>query len=179
MAIEECCMLPVDLGYKRAREILRDLFGQEYAIARSLIDGLFEDSRPVAFNGDSLTHLAIKMQGCEIALSQMNSEGDLNALDTIERIVRVLPQPLQNSWAWLVDEGQQRPKFADLTNYILKEARMARSRFGAIALDNGSGYQKLLIDRNPDRRKYEPRSFAVTNKSNQIDTLCALCSGDH
>ena len=42
--------------------------------------------------------LAVKMQNCGIALEQMNYLADLNAVTTLEKIVKVLPSALQFKW---------------------------------------------------------------------------------
>ena len=68
-------------------------------VARSLIDSFLYDFRLIAFKGDALAHLAIKMQACELDLTQPGCDAGLNALNTLECIFRCLPQPLQNHWA--------------------------------------------------------------------------------
>lgn len=87
-------MLPPVVAYDRARKILKDLYGQPFHIASSLIEGLFNDAKCVSNSSEALSHLAIKMQNCGMALSQMNFEAGLNALHTLERIVRGLPANL-------------------------------------------------------------------------------------
>ena len=42
VAIQDCVMLPPIRAYERARNILKDLYGQDHLVSRSLIDGLLK-----------------------------------------------------------------------------------------------------------------------------------------
>ncbi|MBM6549254.1 DUF1759 domain-containing protein [Streptococcus dysgalactiae subsp. equisimilis] len=140
-AIEECIMLPSSSGYRRAREILKNLFGQRHVVARALLDDLLKGSDFSLHKSEALSRLAVKMENCAIALEQMDYTADLNALVTIERIVRSLPGYLQHQWAEVVDKitlNSREPNFKDLTEFIASKARVARSRFGQLASGNSS-----------------------------------------
>ena len=89
-AIEECIMLPPAMAYSRARGILARLFGQPFHVAHAMIDDMLQEARHVTGNADSLSRLSIRMENCSIALEQMNYSADLNALQTIERVVKCL-----------------------------------------------------------------------------------------
>ncbi|TNN04762.1 protein disulfide-isomerase, partial [Schistosoma japonicum] len=86
VAIEECVMLPPPMGYKRAKEILRRLFGQPHVIARELLDSLVDGTHVDYSSPDGLEYLAIRMENCFITLEQMNYTSDLNSLGTLEKI---------------------------------------------------------------------------------------------
>ncbi|VDP92236.1 unnamed protein product [Echinostoma caproni] len=98
-AIEECVMLPKELGISRARDILKELFGQPFHVARTLIDWVLAEARKARNEPKSLVQLVMKMQNCFIALTQMSYEADLNALHTLEAVVRFLPADIQQRWA--------------------------------------------------------------------------------
>ncbi|CAH8599500.1 unnamed protein product [Schistosoma intercalatum] len=94
-AIEGCVMMDASSGYSRAREILERLFGQTHVIARETLEDLFNAVNIDYTDGEQLSNLAIKMENCAMVLEQMNYTSDLNSLVTLERIVRLLPQPMQ------------------------------------------------------------------------------------
>ncbi|GAA48417.1 protein disulfide-isomerase, partial [Clonorchis sinensis] len=102
-AIEECVMLSPEVAYSRAREILRNLFGQPPIVARCLLECLFRFARQTTGTAKSLSDLCIKMRSCEIALTQMRYVSDLHSFAVVERIVRCLPSPLQHKWAEVAD----------------------------------------------------------------------------
>ena len=120
-AIQECVMLPSEIGYRRARDIRKELFGQPFHVARTLIDEMLSEARRTRNEPSSLGKLAINMQNCQIALSQMNYLSDLNALHTLESVVRSLPIELQQRWA---DEAEQiarldrEPSFSELAEFV-------------------------------------------------------------
>ena len=124
-AIEECVMLPVDEGYARAREILQEHFGQPFQVARTLIDGMLGEAKRIRGKPEALSKLALKMQSCQIALGQMNYEADLNALHTLESVVRYLPSDLQTRWADKAEEitrDGRETSFKDLTEFITQRS---------------------------------------------------------
>ncbi|KAK4468963.1 hypothetical protein MN116_000099 [Schistosoma mekongi] len=172
VAIEECVMLPPSVGYKRAKEILRRLFGQPHVIARELLDSLVDGTHVDYSSADGLEYLAIRMENCSITLEQMNYTLDLNCLGTLERIVKLLPQSLQLKWAELVDKitgCNREPTFAELTEFISSRSRIANSRFGQLAARS----------KRPLSAKV---NFAIKEESmgvNDARTRCSVCLEKH
>ncbi|CAH8818888.1 unnamed protein product [Schistosoma curassoni] len=171
-AIEGCVMMEASSGYKRAREILKRFFGQSHVIARETLEDLFSAVNFEYIDGDQLSNLAIKMENCAMVLEQMNYTSDLNSLVTLERIVRLLPQPMQAQWADWVDkltEDNREPTFDELTRFIASRARVACSRFGRLA--------------NRSRKGHNVRTNchvqSEQGNSSTTKTKCSMCSYDH
>ena len=185
-AIKECVMLPPVVAYDRARRILRDLFGQPSHIARSMIEGLLNDAKRVSNSAEALSRLAIKMQNCSIALSQMNYEADLNALHTLEMIVKWLPSNLQTRWAEQADDigmtGRE-PSFVELTEFIAKHSRIARSRFGQLTdrTQASSSVSRPCEHNRTHAGRQEARAMALTTSStSKVESFgCRLCGARH
>lgn len=138
VAIQDCVMLPPIRAYERARKILKDLYGQDHLVSRSLIDGLLKNLRIVS-DASSLTDLSTRMIGCATALEQMEHMTDLDSITVIEQIVRTLPVHLQRGWAREVNRTMptsKRVTFNDLQSFIQLEACLARSKFGMIAAES-------------------------------------------
>ncbi|CAH8551087.1 unnamed protein product [Schistosoma turkestanicum] len=144
-AIEGCLIMDPQAGYKRAKVILKQLFGQSHVIARETLEDLFRTGN-VEFNDpESLTNLAIKMQNASLTLEQLNCTAELNSMTTLERIVRLLPRRMQAQWAELVfkwDEEEREPNFNELTEFIMSRAKIAGSRFGRLAYQAKTGNNK-------------------------------------
>ncbi|CAH8509298.1 unnamed protein product [Schistosoma guineensis] len=118
-AIEGCVMLEASFGYKKAKEILKRLFGQAHVIARETLEDLFKITNVDYSDPEQLTNLAIRMENCSMVLKQMKYTADLNSLITLERIVGLLPQVMQAQWADWVDElteDNREPTFDELTH---------------------------------------------------------------
>ena len=136
-------MLPPVVAYERSREILRDLFGREHVVAWASLEDMFRNLRPIQDKAQSLSRLADSLQNCHIALSQIGYLSDMNSISNLERILRTLPLDIRRRWARLADEmctSGQIATFSDLSLFISSEARIARiarSRFGMLALCGG------------------------------------------
>ncbi|CAH8289050.1 unnamed protein product [Schistosoma bovis] len=171
-AIEGCVMMEASSCYKRAREILKRFFGQPHVIARETLEDLFSAVNFEYMDGDQLLNLVIKMENCAMVLEQMNYTSDLNSLVTLERIVRLLPQPMQAQWADWVDkltEDNREPTFDELTQFIASCARVACSRFGRLANRSRKGHNE----------KTNCHVQLEQGNSSTMKTKCSMCSYDH
>ncbi|CAH8464629.1 unnamed protein product [Schistosoma bovis] len=169
-AIEGCVMMEASSGYKRAREILKRLFGQSHVIARETLEDLFNAVNFDYTDGEQLSNLAIKMENCAMVLEQMNYTSDLNSLVTLERIVRLLPQVIQAQWADRVDqltEDNREPTFDELTQFIASRARVANSRFGRLANRPRKGHN------------LKTNCHLQLEQESNSRAKCRVCSQDH
>ncbi|CAL8098687.1 unnamed protein product [Calicophoron daubneyi] len=184
-AIQDCVVLPPDSAYPRARQILYDLFGETHVVARARIDRLLKGLKPMAEDGEALSLLAIEMQNCHIALTEMNYTAVLNSVATMERIVRVLPVAVRRNWAQFADrklqEGNE-PLFHDLCQFVAKEARVARSRYGHLVRESFSRPDKFNNSNGPHRQpdQFRMASFGVQGTSvSAVGKQCILCNVNH
>ncbi|VDP96492.1 unnamed protein product [Echinostoma caproni] len=73
------------------------------------------------------------MQNCSIALNHLEYRSDLDALHTLESIVRCLPAEMQTAWAADADQIEKKNReatFDELPQFIGCQSRIANSRFG-------------------------------------------------
>ena len=181
-AIECCLILPSDQGYFKARSILKNLFGQPHTIAKALINGLIPHGKAIKNDPDSMNRLAIRMTNCEITLSQMNLDPDLNSSVTLESIVHSLPHQLKYEWAKTADAitltGIE-PKFSDLGTMISNHARILSNRYGQIAVSSEQTKHaypvKLAYDRSKPESAYSAGTFVTFSDKDQ----CGYCKQGH
>ena len=96
-----------------------------------------------------LLELARDMENCQINLTQLGCESEINAQSNLEKIVTRLPRYLQADWAkeaYILLENNKTPTFQHLTNYITKKAKLANSAYG-----------QLIGSRPPDDQKLRNR----------------------
>ena len=142
-AIEECLMLSPETAYPRARKILNELYGKPHVVARSLINNLFTGSTNLLTTSEELSNLAIRMQNCKLALSEMKFEHYIDSLNVMERIVEMLPVDIRYKWAEVVDFNDVAGKestFSDLISFIETRGRIAGSRFGALVTPHNTAH---------------------------------------
>ena len=151
-------------------------------VARALLDDLLQGIDFVHNKAESLTSLAMRMENCSIAFEQMNYSADLNAMATIERLSRILPEYLQHQWAEAVDRltlDSREPNFRDLTDFIASKARVARSRFGQMANESR---QKLPVGPLGCDKARQELSCAIHNGYERdvlVKSRCIACTEDH
>ena len=82
-------------GYTRARKTLRDLFGQPFKVARNLIEGVMAEAKRTKGDVYTMADLVIKLQNCSIVPDHLVYRADLDAMHTLENIVRHISPELQ------------------------------------------------------------------------------------
>ena len=116
--IIECCMLmPPELGYPRARELLRSLFGDEIIIVDLWVRRLVGENRTVP-----LQEYADNLRSCYEALTAMDSLTHLDNSINLPKLVQRLPGYLQSRWRGLAlqlrkERTARRPALADLIEF--------------------------------------------------------------
>ena len=133
-SIEDCVLLEPTEGYLRAKQILQDNFGKPHIITRTYIERLVNGPRLASGDSKGLVNLAREMEKCEITLSKMGFNSDINNTYNLRRIVSRLPVHIQGKWAdkadMLLQEEKRVPDFSDLSKFIKKRARVASSVYG-------------------------------------------------
>ncbi|CAB4025864.1 Hypothetical predicted protein, partial [Paramuricea clavata] len=72
---------------------------------------------------------------CQINLTQLGCESEINAQSNLEKIVSRLPRHLQAEWAkeaFAILEKGKVPTFLNLTSFIIAKAKLASSAFGQL-----------------------------------------------
>ncbi|CAB3992200.1 Hypothetical predicted protein, partial [Paramuricea clavata] len=154
-AIENCVILPADEGYAKAKEILRKNFGQKHIIVRAFIERVTKGPQIKPGEPDKLMQLARDMRNCLLNSTQLNYKADINAMDTLSKIVKKLPSYLQAKWAersGTLIGCDIEPEFQHFTEFVEKNASTANTTFGK------------LVGAKPDddnKNKFRPR---ISNK---------------
>ncbi|XP_071124292.1 uncharacterized protein [Mytilus edulis] len=131
--IEDCALLDSDEGCKRARAILYSRYGRPHVIARTFIEKLEYDAQIKASNIEGLTKLALEMQKCEITLSQLGFNSDIDNSEILRCIVKRLPMHTRTRWvdiAHSISESGREPRFSDLAKFVDEKSRIASSMYG-------------------------------------------------
>ena len=177
--IEYCAMLEPELGYKRAKEVLRDNFGRPNEIARAYIDKLSTGPLIKADDVNGLVKFARDVEECSVTLSHLKYFSDLNNFENIFKIVQRLPFELKRRWLRLaakVEQAGQEASFADLVTSVKQGAEVMKK-----------SHAKLL----DCSKKKSFSSFSVHSKVTEkggcskqcpefcLEAKCCLCSANH
>ena len=134
-AIQNCIILPEVEGYLKAKKILRKNFGQKHIIMRAYIDRVTQGQQIRSGESEKRLQLARDMRNCLLNSTQLNYRADINAMDTLSKIVKKLPSYLQAKWAerpGTIIEQEIEPDFEHLTDFVEKNASIANTAFGKL-----------------------------------------------
>ena len=123
--VRSCLTMPDDFGYKEARRLLAERYGQPYNIATAYVDRVINGAPIRAEDGPSLQKFSILLTSCRNTLNEIGYLNHLQNMDSLRKIVERLPYPLRLKWRDLVDtisqkEGQD-PNLKDISEFV--EAR--------------------------------------------------------
>ncbi|XP_038075994.1 uncharacterized protein LOC119743926 [Patiria miniata] len=84
-------------------------------------------------DGNALWDLARDMKKCQITLSQLGYNADMNSSENLLKVQRLLPVHLQADWAkkaQVTIESKREPSFAQMTEFIETKAKTASNMYG-------------------------------------------------
>jgi len=132
-AIEDCVLLPPDIGYQRAQCVLRMRFGREQDIAAALIASIARGPAIGANDPRALTDFAIDLARCQMTLAYLgNREAD--SVETLRKVAQRLPLHLRTRWcerAVAMTDIHHMPQLRDFQVFVEDCARVANSVFAA------------------------------------------------
>jgi hypothetical protein len=134
-AISGSVMLPPEEGYKKAKSILHEMFGQAHIVAASHIDRVTKGSIIRENESEKLMQLARDTENCGMNLNKLGYQSDINSRHNISVIVLRLPKYLRLEWAKEANKlGDQRsePDFTPLTKFVVNKAKLANTEYGRL-----------------------------------------------
>lgn len=134
---------------QRLKKFYEKNFGQKHNIVRAFVErvvnGQIKSGEP-----ERLMQLARDMRNCLINSSQMKYKADINAMDTLMKIVKRLPPYLQAKWADVsgkLFEEEIEPEFEHLVDFVEKNAATANTTFGKLVGSKPEGDTKPKLTR--------------------------------
>ena len=96
--IEGCPMFPPREGYRLALQNLKEIFGDEHQVSRSLLDPLKNDIKRIKSKPTSWRFEVIKIKDCKLAFNQMRKSSHLDTYETLESLLRCFPSDIRDKW---------------------------------------------------------------------------------
>lgn len=177
-AISNCVILPDYEGFVRAKEILYNSFGQTHIIIHAYINKVIKGGSIKDGEGRKLLQLARDMENCQINLTQLGCESEINAQSNLEKIVTRLPRYLQVDWAreaYALLENNRTPTFKHLTSYITKKAKLANSAFGQLVGSRPPDDQKIKNRRSTAGTSFSTHGSSENPKEDYNRVNCYYC----
>jgi hypothetical protein len=177
-AISNCIILPGHEGFRRAKEILYNSFGQSHIIIHAYISKVIKGGSIKDGESGKLLELARDMENCQINLTQLGCESEINAQSNLEKIVTRLPRYLQADWAkeaYILLENNKTPTFQHLTNYITKKAKLDNSAYGQLIGSRPPDDQKLRNRKGSSGTSFTTHGSNENSKDEHNRVKCHYC----
>ena len=171
-AIQGCLLFPAHEGYKRARVILKELFGQRHLIVRAMLDEVTNPGM-IPLDADSLSSYANKLTNCADALEQLGFVADLNSISTIDKILSKLPRFMVVDWVKRADEiylSDREPVFRDVCEFVGSKARLQRNRYSYFLND-----RTMSAPSSAKQFTSQKRTYVMSVR----ESVCNQCKGNH
>ncbi len=193
-SIQGCVSIrPPEEGYKRAREILEDRYGDPYTITKAHIDRITKCPALKMHDSEALRSYADRMRTTYEIMSSMGMLSEVDNRDKIVEVVKKLPCNIRGKWQNRSQDYKEKhkkyPSFIDLVQFIEKYAKQENDPV------HGSN---LYSEQSPQRSHRGQRSVGtimntVTNQSSpgnstgvgsshsQLDPnyKCRVCAQNH
>jgi len=190
--IECCAVMEPELGYQRARHLLKSRFGNEYQISECWIQKIVGGASVKAGDGTGLQELADDARVCKETLEAMDMLDEIDTRAKMVKIVNRLPQYLQAKWRHLaikhLDCNTRYPRFVQLVEFLEQVSRELNDPvFGCTATSNQKDRGKaqgISLMANGSGNQYstatrELRSQHSTSDPNKVSRTCYHCLGGH
>ncbi|XP_038046026.1 uncharacterized protein LOC119720434 [Patiria miniata] len=149
-----CAMMQPDEGYAKARELLRERFGNDYRISETWVRRLTEGQQIMPGDCRAVQKMADELRSCTLALKAMDKLDEIDTKRSLALIMKKLPQYLQSKWRSMavqhLDETGRYPSINKLVKFTSKAARDANDPIYGLEERNG-------------RKKFTPKKGANFN----------------
>ena len=189
-AIQPCALMPTSQGYRRAKVLLKERFGDEFTITQAWVNMVTEGAPIKLSNGEGLQELADDLRGCVETLRAMNMISEIDSRVRILIIINSLPNYLQSRWRKEAvsnrDNNGRYPSIEYLVSFIEKTAREVNDPVFSFKAVNSSGQNYVSHDKiDNNQSKKRGASFNIQagekqeNSSHANKSSCQYCGETH
>ena len=205
--LKPCGLMKPNLGYAKARQLLKDRFGNDYMISEAWVNKV-ADGTPIKHSPEAVQDLADDVRGCIEVLKAMGKLSEIDSRGRMLKILNRLPLFIQGRWRKAAVASLDRhggyPNIEEFAIFLERVAReMNDPVFGVVEYkpnkprprDKGSSFQVQVSKTSggrpassnssgkptkpPDDKKSTKTSDDQKSKANQPPGKCYLCNGDH
>jgi len=178
--VRSCLHLDPKIGYKKARELLNENYGDKFLIASSYSEKLLNWPIVKSEDGQELGRLGLYLTTCFSLMNGISYMSSLDHVDTLQKIVAKLPFELRKKWrnkcVEIKENSERLASLKDLAVFVNREAKILKEPiFGKIVDHHFNAKEKT----KPRFEKFATKkSFAVSTPIT-MKSSCLLCSGAH
>ena len=181
--VKSCEYLSLDRGYQRAKDLLKENFGNEYKITCAYLEKTLSWSQIKPEDSKPLQEYALFLRSCCNTMEEMEYMEELDTVSNMRSIVLKLPYKLRERWRnkayELQEQRGRRVRILDLVCFIEKQARIAADPVFGDLQDHPASRGKA---RSPVTQisKSPSSSFAtIAQSETKLNLPCPFCSSRH
>ncbi|XP_068675732.1 uncharacterized protein [Montipora foliosa] len=189
--MKSCLSMREDEGYKEARKLLKERYGQNYKIAAAHVKRLVDGPVIKADDESALQQFSIQLTSCVNTPREIGYISKLDSQDNLKKIIDRLPYSLRVKWRDTVDkvvETEARDvTVADIMKFVIARARAASHPvFGRVVIET-KPKQSLPpkgLRKHPKADGFSSQGKAddsskTTNEITSKKPECPLCKAAH
>lgn len=127
--IKSCLHMKPDAGYQKAKQLLKEHFGNNYKIAVAYMNKVLDWAPIKPEDAEALNAFSLFLTACCNTMTEVSYMEELDNVANLKAIVAKLPFKLRERWRGVVchkqEECDRRVKFKDLADFIHKQAKVA------------------------------------------------------
>ena len=181
----QCSVMQPNEGYKRAKELLKERFGNDYTISETWVNKVTEGSSIGPHDKRALRDFADDLKTCKETLMAMGYIHEVNTQRVLVKIVEKLPVYLRNRWIKQVrgikKNKNRPPQMQDLVEFVDDAAEEANDPvYGNMSKTRDlRGEANKGVAKFPLSRSNKGSFTMMTNAKPTCDLICIMCKGNH
>ncbi|XP_059093458.1 uncharacterized protein LOC131888586 [Tigriopus californicus] len=176
--VQSCFNLNSELGYREARELLNQKYGNEFVIANAFLRKLSNWPPIKNDDRDALEEFNVFLLSCRNFMKDGNALVQLNGPSQIQELVLKLPYHLRLAWrnqAFSLLEQGRPVTFLDLSAFVSQQSRlMSLPIFGEV-VDKPQGKDRKAVLGSSEMKKSVSMATDVREDNLKGDQLCLAC----
>ena len=181
--MRSCLSMREDEGYREARRLLLERYGQPFRIATAYVDKVTNGPPIKTEDGPALQRFSVLLTSCSNALAEVGYLNKLENPEGLKKIIDRLPYGLRLKWRDAVDTIAQRENrdvtLKDIADFVASRARAA----------NHPIFGQITETRNtPNQGKPKPKARSYATQGKQLSSgapnaskvgKCPSCENQH
>ena len=193
--IQSCAVMEPDVGFAKAKELLRERFGNDYTILETWIQRMSEYQNIKPSDREGLQEYSDDLKGCKDTLQAMGKLQEINNQHTLVRFIEKLPKYLQIKWRGKAREirtfCRRSPDISDVVVFVEAAAEEANDPvYGRITecrlpkervFDDKRNFtsKKNFSNFNLQANNEMKQSNFIKNEDRSLDRRCVYCNNNH
>lgn len=201
--VRSCQHMAADLGYVKAKELLKQHFGNEYKVASAYMEKVFAWPPIRAEDVNALQAYSLFLRSCCNVMENIQYMQELDMTSNMRIVMSKLPFKLREQWRSvahnIMHTSDRRALFKDLVEFIEKHVRILSDPLFGDIRDSAPGTGGAKVDRLKSQpgSRFKGNSFATTiapvhsardlgerkavlpENGSTIRSICVCCSQSH